>query len=413
MSWEDIDFNFIKSNYITRGPAQVSFGDYLNQFANAAKEKFNMLNTHISQTLPTYEFGPNHTRDLGSSTSTFWSQFQEMITDYSRIWNDYKWYSADVLTDTGSPDQYRLTDTDLTDIITVPTWDIINDTGRSNKDAFTANVLNALYEIYKLTQYQEKSILTQDIQSGSASGFFPGVPGDFGINSVTRSRTPGSYYGKGDTVARLATDALANDFAHADMTADWSQENLFVDSDNNISTILFGIVKVGAASPAIQWECSYSGVSKGGYPPAGVQDSSIIYCYYKDLLGVDLDMDMSIQLSVKENFKTYTFDTGGASTTIQLGPYDAQWPNVGLGGGAHLDKAVPQSINHGSIFGSEYIYAYNSNNGSTPWTKETIEGVIPGGVTDNYREDHRLKLQATNRAFVDLNNIGLEFYIAP
>jgi len=413
MSWDDIDFDFIKSNYITRGPAEVSFGDYLNQFATAAKEKINMLLIFSSQTLPTYEFGPNHIRNLGSGVNTFWSQYQEMISDYADIWNNYKWFSSEVLTDTGSPDQYRLTDIDLTDIITIPTWDIINNTGRSNKEAFTADVLNALYEIYKLTQFQEKPILTQNVQNGNASGFFPGVPGDFDVNRVTKSRTPGSYYGKGDTVARLATDTLANDFAYADMFGDWSQESLFIGSDDHISTILFGIVKIGLASPAIQWECAYSGVSRSGYPPAGVQDGSIIYCYYKDLLGADLEMDMSIQLSVKENFKSYRFDTGGASTTVQLGAYDVQWPNVGLGGGAHLDKAIPQSVNHGSAFGSQYIYAYNPNGGATPWLQEAVEGVIPGGATDNFREDHRLNLQATNRAFVDLNNIGLEFYIAP
>ena len=37
MSWDDIDFDLIVSGMITRGPAEVSFGDYLNQFATAAK----------------------------------------------------------------------------------------------------------------------------------------------------------------------------------------------------------------------------------------------------------------------------------------------------------------------------------------------------------------------------------------
>jgi hypothetical protein len=411
MSWADIDFDFIKSNYITRGPAEVSFGDYLNQFAMAAKEKFNMLKTP-AETLPDYEFGPNHTRDLGSSTSTFWSQYQEMITDYSRMWNNYTWYSEEVLTDTGNPSLYLLDDTDLTDIITVPTWDIIQNTGRSNKEAFTADVLNALYEIYKLTRFQGKSIEDQD--SGSFNSGYPiGVPGAFNLNAVTRSRTDGSFYGLGNPAAREASAAIVNGTAHAEYLADHSANSLFFTATSQISTLFFGIVKIGIAPAPTQWTADYTGVTEAGFPSPGAQDGSTIYCYYQDLDGVDLEMDMSVQLQVSSNYKFYNFNTGGPTTTVQLGAYDAQWPNIGVGGGAHLDKANPQSITHGSAYGSKYIYAYNANGGATPWPQETVEGVIPGGLTDNFREQHSLDLKSTNSAFVDLNNIGLEFYIAP
>ncbi len=252
MSWADIDFDFIKSNYITRGPAEVSFGDYLNQFAMAAKEKFNMLKTP-AETLPDYEFGPNHTRDLGSSTSTFWSQYQEMITDYSRIWDDYKWYSADVLTDTGAPDQYRLTDTDLTNIITVPTWDIIKDTGRSNKEAFTADVLNALYEIYKLTQYQEKNISTQG-GTGFVDGFYTGPADDIGLNTITRLVKYGYHSdpGRGELKSDFNS---ANNEAYTEMSGTWTNKGIFIPTNKRqVSYIYYNASRFSLRPLGMQWE---------------------------------------------------------------------------------------------------------------------------------------------------------------
>ena len=149
MAWSDIDFSKIVTGAITRGPAEFSFSDYLNEFSTALRERENITILGFNPTPSNIVFESGEIRN-----STFWQKFRDLINGYRDLWHDYDYYTSGVMTDTLNSNNYLITDTDLETAIGSEAWNILNNADTlAAYEIFTASILNAFYIIYQKTQY--------------------------------------------------------------------------------------------------------------------------------------------------------------------------------------------------------------------------------------------------------------------
>jgi len=151
MSWDDIDFEILKPGMITRGPATVSFAEYLQQFATAGDERQNLIGEN--PTISGLIFSANEIRN-----NIFWDKYRALITQYRTIMfglhsgsrRSATYYERGVLIDTTHFEQYAI---DFEVLLGEDLFNKINNNSQfSNTELFTAEVLNGLYTIYQNTE---------------------------------------------------------------------------------------------------------------------------------------------------------------------------------------------------------------------------------------------------------------------
>jgi hypothetical protein len=153
MGWSAIDFNLIQTGMITRGPASVSFGEYLNEFLKAGLERYRAI-TGDSNYYVKFPDIPNidDWQQGWIRGPEFASQFRGMIGIYKEIWDNNVFYSQDVLTDILNRDDYILEDSDAQAAMGDEAWGIFQNFESMNlQEVFKASLLNGLFELYKIT----------------------------------------------------------------------------------------------------------------------------------------------------------------------------------------------------------------------------------------------------------------------
>jgi len=150
MSWDEIDFDLIVPGMITRGPAEVSFAEYLQQFATAGDERQNLIGENPTITGLTFTAGEIR-------NTIFWDKYRALISQYRAIMFGFDsgrrgsiYYEREVLTDTTNFSQYAI---DFQVLLGNDLFNkISNPNSFSNTELFTAEVLNGLYTIYQNTE---------------------------------------------------------------------------------------------------------------------------------------------------------------------------------------------------------------------------------------------------------------------
>lgn len=160
MAWTDIDFNLIIPGMITRGPASVSFADYLNEFSTALDERWNIVEETFNSapTLFDIEFIQGEIRRPGDND--FWDKLRQLIGGYRDLWFDFNYYETGVLTDVLNAPDYLISDAELETAIGAEAFDIlVNFATLSNQEIFKASIFQAFFIIYQQTEIIAKSTI--------------------------------------------------------------------------------------------------------------------------------------------------------------------------------------------------------------------------------------------------------------
>ncbi|MCP4989038.1 MAG: hypothetical protein GY928_24165 [Colwellia sp.] len=195
MPWSDINLNEIKKGMITRGPASLSWTEYLNVFHKALIER-------------------QFFRDGGGDPITYeplFNKFQianlsdirSLIHGYFVLWKSEKYYSEAVYSDLNNYIDYELTDQDLINIIGQEVFSLMDNVNSLPfYKIYRADVFLALYEIYKLTLVYESTLGTRY--------FYPKNPATARLKYNALSEPPlfNNSYSKEDTFNQAFNDAL-------------------------------------------------------------------------------------------------------------------------------------------------------------------------------------------------------------
>jgi len=159
MSWDDIDFDLIVKGMITRGPAQVSFGEYMQQFSRALDERWNMITTDfVNFPIPNIQFETGEIRN-----DVFYDKFKELIEGYHGLWFGFGpgrrtegrlYYDKGVLDDTSNSEDYRLTDDDLELAMGPEAWNIFDNIFLEDfpfNETWKASIFQAFFIVYEFT----------------------------------------------------------------------------------------------------------------------------------------------------------------------------------------------------------------------------------------------------------------------
>ncbi len=150
MSWDEIDFDLIVTGMITRGPAEASMSDILNQFARAGDERQNLIGENPTVAGITFEAGEIR-------NTIFWDKYRALINQYKDIifaidarGRASAYYTREVMTD---PINFGLYAIDFPTILGNDLYSKIVSSGAfSNSELFTAEVINGFYTIYQNTE---------------------------------------------------------------------------------------------------------------------------------------------------------------------------------------------------------------------------------------------------------------------
>lgn len=395
MSWDDIDFDLIVPGMITKGPAIVSFSEYLNTFSRALDERLNMLILTPVGSYPelpniTFEVGEIRTQN-GVNDSDFWTKLKDMIAEYYLMWSDRLWYTSELMTDPVNHADYLLDDNDLIAIITQETFDILADV--QNKiplEYFTADVINALYEIYKLTLYTRVALREA---SGDTSGLY-----FWGSSTLNQTEGLNNMTGQAGSDENFLSFGTANFEARSEYLADRAA-NVFP----------FGTRFITDQSTSFQRkeklvEGEDEDVWSGNYAQAW--DLVNIYSRYRDLDDVLLEMEVNASCNVFRNFKGFRTDEFDP-TTIYYDPYDSNFPQINPSESSIL-------FNSDDLLGSPSQAANGtkrvwSGNDSQPIPTPVLSSAGPPG--EFFTEQQQFIVELSDDIATNINNAALEFFI--
>ena len=392
MSWDDIDFALIVPGMITKGPAQASFADYLNQFSRALDERLNMLIETPDGSypvLPNIEFEEGEIRT--GTDADFWVKLKSMITGYYSLWSAYDWHSVELMTDPVNHADYLLEDSDLIAVITQETFDIIKDVNNSFVlEYFSAAVLNALYEIYKLTQYTRVRSSTirnegEDVSWGSSS-----------INFLENKGVAG---GDSDPTDDHLSFGAANGQAYGLYGTDYAAAES--NRGSRVVEITTGARRNVNGAGDDEWSMGYSQAANG----------LSLHSRYRDLNDVLLDMEINVYVAVVRNAKFVQQDFGVA---VPYGVYDSNFPQVKFNDPSVDANATSLFLdtNHQQPFGTVNTWAGNGGTYNNPALLKQVSvsnANTPEG--EQYLDTQFFDVALNNRIATNINNPGLEFFI--
>lgn len=392
MGWDAIDFNLIVPGMITNGPAQASFAGYLNTFSKALDERLNMLIETPDGSypeLPNISFEVGEIRSGNSFNDDFWEKLQDLINGYYHLWTRGGWYTADIMTDPINYTDYLLEDADLIAVIGQETYDIMDNILLSERlEYFTANVINAMYEIYKLTLYIRPSVNVlqfvgnEAVWGASSIDWFENV--FFASGGNFNEPEPGFSAANG--IARLRFSSEFNDPE-------------FTNRSNDIISIDMQIRAEHQTGEEPEWEVAY------------IQDACGITMYtrFRDLDDNLLDMEVAPTMFVLKNYKQRQVDSDPPEF---VGPHSSAFNQVNP-----LDPAIEYNAIalltatlHQQEFGTTSGWAPNGgtiNNPTLPKSAST------GGVDEgqSIQEFEEFDVSFSTSVATNINNPGLEFFI--
>ena len=376
MAWEDIDFDLIVPGMITRGPALVSFAEYLTQFSRALDEKQNMVQTG-TPVLSEIPFEVNEIRNEG----TFFNNFRALIEGYRVLWYSSVFYDSAVLTDATNYPDYLITDALLEVALGPEAWEILNDhSTMSNQDIFKASILNGFYVIYLNTKVINKT---------------PGSTSDtITQNRPTIRRSDGMFENIADPDEVQGAPSEAYSSVRDDILSGISENDTTrLNSDNTFAfTYLAQRREIG--SPTFEWKIGYAefGTTK---------DKMIIDYLYKDLDDNVLSMNAVPLFEMTANIVSWENLTVPDSGTRA---FDTTWPEWDGSGTDPYEVIEPQTVATGTS--TVQTFYYNDTGGADFWQPQDLEQ--DGNVEEFYTELQQLIFKPpTDFIFVELNNPDL------
>ena len=413
MAWADIDFSKIVAGAITRGPAEVSFGEYLNEFAKALDEKLYIASRVNFEPRFIQNEIRAHNNFNGLNTYNFWPDYRSMIDGYYSLWNNYTWYKNDAFSDIINYEDYSYMNSDLINIIGQDTFDKISDeSSYSNLELFTADVINSFYEIYKLTRNKTFNINISDSSN-------PSIPDNIVYIDLSKGNISGTGIGSRQSSDSTPSIPLCPDdpqLPDSSSDAHTNYVNNATDTPSAGIDIVSSSVNLrseGGDSPN-QWDYD------ANYTAAQGRD---LVLYFKDALGNVLDMTGyssilgDISLNVKQDQYLYG-NNNPVAPISHYAPYDANYNQIEVGDPSErfdtLDffSSVSQE-SYGTVKKYTYSIDYQEPNANPPLCF-TADNAPP--INDPWIRIYENKMffdASMNISLVDINNPALDYYIAP
>lgn len=371
MSWDEIDFDLIISGMITRGPAEASIADILNQFALAGDERQNLIGENPAITGLTFEAGEIR-------NTIFWDKYRDLIAQYRTVMLAFTtgrrggtYYTREVMTDpTNSP----LYEVDFINVLGIDLFSkFLNDHFYTNAELFTAEVINGFYIIYQNTEILK-------VLSKSGTTTTQNIP-----ITITNS---GDYYES--TPVTGAAGGSFNDL----LPLAWTQK---VDT---FSAGLIGYFEMRAALNFSFGVWRWSTLSGTGAPNLRNKNGLDIVLDMRDLNNNLLDVDFIGYGNMQSN-------QSRVETPLSEEPYNTDY-SFKRRGTSRVDVEWMDVITNNGPSGTTKTISVS---GGSPLQPNDLFFPEPGPVGKS--ENQFLSIRASPALFVDLNNPALEFYIAP
>lgn len=376
MGWDDIDFEKIVIGATTVDVnSEQNFNLVLNSFGIALDEKLNVTISTINSlpTLPGIRFFVDGEIRAGS---TFMTKYRKLLKGYFDLWNDFEWYSRDALTDPLNADDYLLEDIDLEVAMGVNAYDLlINRDDKNRVELWSADLLNGLYELYKLTQVNLKAL----ISTKSYTNPIYNQPMFFSNDDKRFSQSGGSRSESFDTYA----EAKAN--YNATKTTSVSQVG------NPFDPVIAGYNQI--VEKGVKW--TFAATSGDSHP---VTMKSV------DLFGNNLSIDIvGTGAAVKSNYEKTTVDGN-----VTFNTPESDFPFVGPNDNPQTIALAANSSSLDETLGLRYefyLYGTVTNQAFPPIIDPSFVPSGPG----NFNLVFALLLHKS--FLIDVNNSALEFFI--
>jgi len=381
MGWDDIDFNLIKTGMITRGPAAVSFSEYLNTFCEALDERYNMVvirNDSDSKTPPNIRFELGEIRN-----NDFWDKYRDMLNEYYLLYSQYDWYEVEVVDNLSEPDSYLIDDAMLIANIGQEAFDALSDPyNASFNDIFKASVLNGIYSMYEyLTIKKTSNLLRVDSED----------PDEVPVNSVSSYRDIKDIYeSSGFGVGEDQSEASSE---YDDDYAAFNQGSFNYSQMFWLSSLESRYSKTSNPPPSTD-EYRYNMTNT-------INNISLFYLAY-DINDTVLSMDFYIsKCRLEDNHISLTQD---GSTDIESA-WDSRYPTVKNSSSTYIAPS-PDSVSQTTL-GTNNKYALNGN------VTDPDIPLLAFPTSESGNRFAEFKVIPAAVFLADVNNASLEFYIAP
>lgn len=386
MGWDEIDFEKIVIGATTVDVnSEQNFYNVLDQFAFALDERLNVITSSqdILPELPSIFF--NIEGEIRAGT-TFMDKYRDLLEGYFNIWNDFDWYAPAVLEDPLNAEDYLLEDIDLEVAMGINAYDLlINREDKNRVELWSADLLNGLYELYKLTQVTLKTLARRATTTTTLYNHPMFWTGD---DNVRLSRTGGS---NDDDTTYAAQKAAA--IADRVITTHPSG-TFFVPKMCFYSQAVIGSAVGGGGVDHDLW-----GVGQVS------TDSFVVTMKVLDLFGVDINMDIvGTGMEVLENYTETS--TPSAPNPVYATP-EAGLPFVGPNDAVITVPLAANSVTLDATLG----YRNNFFLYGTPDAQVFPPFIEPSTTTSDIDFDVQFDIAMHNEFLIDVNNSALIFFI--
>lgn len=372
MAWADIDFDTIVAGAVTNDVnSEQNFNFVLNEFGIALDERLNIVTTSATNppVLPAIRFFVDGEIRAGN---TFMDKYRELLDGYFNLWNDFTWYDPAALDDPLNFITYTLEDIDLEVAMGINAYDLlINRDDKNRVELWSADLLNGLYELYKLTRVQRKGVIIL-------------------LNSTQVRYNQPVFFRNSD----LALFQNGSDLGEAD----YSDAKLNYLSSLNTETPTVGPV------PRIT---IYSETNRGPSWTlfSSSADTSTITILSEDLLGDKIILDIAGTGAIlSQNYIEESID----SVPSPVIAYNNNYPLVSPTNPSIFIEVDPKNITTDAL-GTRYeFYEYG-----TPINQAFPPFIDPSNTSGSVQIDLAVRLNISQHGgfLIDANNSALEFFI--
>jgi len=379
MAWIDIDFNLIIPGMITRGPASVSFGEYLQQFSLALDEKQNMTQsgTPVLSEIP---FLVDEIRNEG----TFIANFRALIEGYRVIWFSDTWYEDGVLTDAENYPDYLITDADLEAAMGAEAWEILNDHATmSFQDIFKASILQGFYTIYLNTKVVDKAYIdTNDTPTQ---------------NRPTIKKTNGFFEYEASPDSVIGANGEAYSSVLTTILSGITEKSTTRQGPDDLYRFSYSAQRTIQGGTSFRWNVSYLLGSESA-------DYMHITYLFKDLEDNILTMNAVPLFEITRNF--ISSNEEGEDTVFTQ--FDTDFPLIKNDLETVFFPIDPNSVSQSG--GTVQEFFFNGNSGADIREPDVLAD--ESSTSSFYAEDQQMIIQPPQDfIFIELNNPALEFFI--
>jgi hypothetical protein len=372
MGWDEIDFEKIVAGATTVDVnSEQNFNFVLNSFGIALDERLNVTisATDSLPTLPGIRFFVDG--EIRSS-NTFMNKYRKLLDEYFDLWNDFEWYSRDSLTDPLNAANFLLDDTDLEAAMGENAYDLlINRADRNRVELWSADLLNGLYELYKLTQVHKRGLSR--------------------LNDYTSVKYNSPvFFNNADL--RLGLGGTGNGNPYGDALGDYN-------SNKAVLVQVVGVVPV-----ITRWIQDIDGSGGSWSIATGSRDTHTVTIKCLDLSANNISLDIvGFGAELKANYKK---DNNGVTTVISA--YTENYLKVGPNDTPIFVEVTAKDITLDPTLGLRYeFYEYGS-----PSNQAFPDFVNPSDTgSGSVKFDVLFDIHQSRNFLIDVNNSALEFFI--